>query len=207
MSVSPELFLKVRDGGVESRPIKGTRPRGDTPVEDLRLALDLQKSEKDRAELAMIVDVVRNDLGRVCVPKSVSVARHAELITLPAVHHTVSTVIGRLRAGVSAADLLRATFPPASIAGAPKIRAMEVAMEEEGQRRGPCMGSIGWISLDGQMELSVAIRTAVVSGGRVSYYAGGGITAGSHPERELEETCHKARAFVRALGLDSSQPW
>lgn len=206
-SVSPELFLKVRDGRVESRPIKGTRPRGDTPVEDLRLALDLEGSEKDRAELAMIVDVVRNDLGRVCVPKSVLVMRHAELIRLATVHHTVSTVIGRLRDGVNVADLLRATFPPASITGAPKIRAMEVALEEEGQRRGPCMGSIGWISLDGQLELSVAIRTAVVSGGRVSYHAGGGITAGSDPERELEETCHKARAFVWALGLDCSQPW
>jgi para-aminobenzoate synthetase component 1 len=206
-SVSPELFLKVCDGQVESRPIKGTRPRGDTPEEDLRLALDLQRSEKDRAELAMIVDVVRNDLGRVCVPKSVSVMRHAELVKLPAVHHTVSTVVGRLRPGASAAGLLRATFPPASITGAPKIRAMEVAMEEEGQRRGPCMGSIGWISLDGQMELSVAIRTAVVSGGRVSYHAGGGITAGSDPDRELEETCHKSRAFVQALGLDCSQLW
>jgi para-aminobenzoate synthetase component 1 len=206
-SVSPELFLKVRDGRVESRPIKGTRPRGDTPVEDLRLALELQRSEKDRAELAMIVDVVRNDLGRVCAPGSVSVVRHAELIRLPTVHHTVSTVAGRLRAGVSVADLLRASFPPASITGAPKIRAMEVAMEEEGQRRGPCMGSLGWISLDGQLELSVAIRTAVVSGGRVSYHAGGGITAGSHPERELEETCHKSRAFVGSLGLDSSEPW
>ncbi len=206
-SVSPELFLKVRDGQVESRPIKGTRPRGDTPVEDLRLALDLQSSEKDRAELAMIVDVVRNDLGRVCDAGSVHVERHAELVKLPTVHHTFSTVTGRLRTGVSVADLLRATFPPASITGAPKIRAMEVAMEEEGQRRGPCMGSLGWISLDGQMELSVAIRTAVVSLGRVSYHAGGGITAGSDPERELEETCHKSRVFVESLGLDSSQPW
>jgi para-aminobenzoate synthetase component I len=206
-SVSPELFLRVRDGRVESRPIKGTRPRGDAPEEDRRLALDLLESEKDRAELAMIVDVVRNDLGRVCTPKSVSVIRHAELISLPTVHHTVSTVAGVLRAGVGAADLLRATFPPASITGAPKIRAMEVAMEEEGQRRGPCMGSIGWISPDGQLELSVAIRTAVVSRGRVSYHAGGGITAGSHPESELDETCHKARAFVRSLGLDPTESW
>jgi para-aminobenzoate synthetase component 1 len=201
-SVSPELFLKVRGGRVESRPIKGTRPRGETPDQDRRLALELQQSEKDRAELAMIVDVVRNDLGRVCAPGSVSVPRHAELVTLPTVHHTVSTVTGHLRANAGPADLLRAAFPPASISGAPKIRAMEVAIEEECQRRGPCMGSIGWISMDGDLELSVAIRTAVISNGRVSYHAGGGITAGSDPENELEETDHKARAFVRALGLD-----
>ncbi len=206
-SVSPELFLRVRDGHAESHPIKGTRPRGTTPEEDLSLALDLQKSEKDRAELAMIVDVVRNDLSRVCAPNSVSVVRHAELMRLPTVHHTVSAVAGRLRAGVSVVDLLRATFPPASITGAPKIRAMEVAIEEEGQRRGPCMGSIGWISLDGQLELSVAIRTTRFSGGRVYYHAGAGITADSHPELELEETCHKARAFIGALGLDDSQLW
>lgn len=198
-SVSPELFLKVRGRKVESRPIKGTRPRGETEEEDRRLARELEQSEKDRAELAMIVDVVRNDLGRVCEAGSVKVERHAELMRLPTVHHTCSTVTGRLREDVNLADLVRAAFPPASISGAPKIRAMEVAIEEEGQRRGPAMGSIGWISLGGDAELSVAIRTAAIANGRIRYHAGGGITANSDPERELEETQHKARAFVQAL--------
>jgi para-aminobenzoate synthetase component 1 len=201
LSLSPELFLSVRNGVVRSCPIKGTRPRGRTPDEDHALAAALQASEKDRAELAMIVDVARNDLGRVCRAGSVAVTRHAELMTLPTVHHTFSEVTGRLRNECAPADLLRASFPPASITGAPKIRAMEVAMLEEGFRRGPAMGSIGWISLDGDMELSVAIRTAIASEGRAWYLAGCGITAGSNPEEELAESETKASAFLRALGL------
>lgn len=208
LSVSPELYLELRRQAgrkctvAESKPIKGTRPRGATPEEDERLAAGLLASRKDRAELAMIVDVVRNDLGRVCATNSIRVPAHAELVTLPTVHHTVSTVTGELRADRSVTDLLRASFPPASITGAPKIRAMQVAMEEEGLRRGPCMGSLGWISLDGEAELSTAIRTAVAAGGRIRYLAGAGITAESEPEAELAETGHKARAFVRALGLE-----
>src|SRR5581483_43282 len=199
LSVSPELFLRVRGGLARSRPIKGTRPRGLTHAEDSRLALELLESEKDRAELAMIVDVVRNDLGRVCAPGSVSVVRHAQLMSLATVHHTFSEVSGRLRSDVGPADLLRACFPPASISGAPKIRAIEVAALEEARRRGPCMGSAGWISLDGEMELSVAIRTAVASCGRIWYLAGCGITAESDPEAELAESEAKAAAFIRAL--------
>jgi len=206
-SVSPELFLRVRGRSVESRPIKGTRPRGATPEADRQLAGELEASEKDRAELAMIVDVMRNDLARVCRAGTVAVPEHARLITLPAVHHTVSTVTGRLRPSATAADLLRACFPPASISGAPKIRAMEVAAEEETRRRGPSMGAIGWISTQGGLELSVAIRTAVAANGTVCYHAGAGITAGSDPAQELEETRHKAGAFVRALGLNLQQPW
>ena len=202
LSISPELFLKVDGGIVESRPIKGTRPRGETPEADDALRRELCASEKDRAELAMIVDVTRNDLGRVCETGSVEVAAHAELMTLPTVHHLFSTVRGRLREGTGPVDLLRAAFPAASITGAPKIEAMRIAMREEGQLRGPCMGAIGWISMDGRMELSVAIRTAFVIGDHVRYYAGCGITAGSDPAAEFEESQHKAAAFERALGME-----
>ncbi len=203
LSASPELFLSVRSGQVRTCPIKGTRPRGANAEEDRALAAALLASEKDRAELAMIVDVARNDLGRVCRAGSVSVARHAELMTLPTVHHTFSEVTGELRADCGPADLLRACFPPASISGAPKIRAMEVAALEEGFRRGPAMGNIGWIGLNGDMELSVAIRTAVASENRVRYLAGCGITAESVPEEELAESQAKAAAFFRALGVPS----
>jgi para-aminobenzoate synthetase component 1 len=200
MSISPELFLKASGGMVESAPIKGTRPRGRGSEEDEALKKDLLESEKDRAELAMIVDVTRNDLARVCQAGSVEVVKHAELMTIPTVHHLVSTVRGRLRADAGPVDLLRAAFPAASISGAPKIEAMRVALREEGQRRGPCMGAIGWISPNGEMELSVAIRTAFAGNGVVRYYAGCGITAESVPHSEYEESRHKAAAFVRALG-------
>ena len=199
LSVSPELFLKVAEGVVESAPIKGTRPRSDSAEEDRVLASQLLASEKDRAELAMIVDVVRNDLARVCETGSINVVTHAELMTLPTVHHLFSRVRGKLRADAGPVELLRAAFPAASISGAPKIEAMRIAMREEGQLRGPCMGAIGWIALDGRMELSVAIRTAFVTGGWVRYYAGCGITAGSDPETEFAESSHKAAAFIRAL--------
>lgn len=197
LSISPELFLRVTAGIVESSPIKGTRPRSHDPAQDQTLSADLLTSEKDRAELAMIVDVVRNDLGRVCETGSVEVTQHATLMTLPTVHHLYSTVKGRLREGL--VDLLRAAFPAASITGAPKIEAIRAAMREEGQLRGPCMGAIGWISMDGNMELSVAIRTAFTSDGQVRYYAGCGITADSNPHTEFIESSHKAAAFVRAL--------
>jgi para-aminobenzoate synthetase component I len=202
LSVSPELFLAVREGAVETRPIKGTRPRGATPREDRALARELMESAKDRAELAMIVDVARNDLGRVSACGSIEVVRHAELATLPTVHHTVSTVRGRLRPEDAAVPvrLLRAAFPPASITGAPKIQATWVAAAEEETRRGPAMGGVGWISLGGDLELSVAIRTAAAARGRVVYHAGCGVVADSDPETELEETAVKARAFLAALG-------
>lgn len=207
LSISPELFLKVERGDVESSPIKGTRPRACTVEEDRALSRELRASEKDRAELAMIVDVVRNDLARVCEPGSVEVIQHAELITLPTVHHLFSTVRGRLREEAGIVDLLRAAFPAASITGAPKIEAMRIAMREEGQLRGPCMGAIGWISMDDCLEFSVAIRTAFVSDGRVRYYAGCGITSGSFPDSEFVESRHKAAAFVRALGMENDQGW
>lgn len=208
LSVSPELFLSVRGGQVETRPIKGTRPRGASPREDRALARELAESAKDRAELTMIVDVARNDLGRVCEPGSVEVPVHGELMSLPTVHHTVSTVRGRLLPGAGPADLLRASFPPASITGAPKIRAMSILAGEEERRRGPAMGAFGWISLAGggpevacgDLELAVAIRTAVCVDGRVAYHAGCGIVADSDPELEFEESAVKAKAFLTALG-------
>ncbi|MFY9820024.1 MAG: chorismate-binding protein [Thermoanaerobaculia bacterium] len=201
LSISPERFLTVKDGFVETRPIKGTRPRGDNPRQDRALARELLESEKDRAELTMIVDVARNDLGRVCETGSVGLASHAELMTLPTVHHTVSTVRGRLRPDTGPAGLLRATFPPASITGAPKIRAMAVIAAEEERRRGPAMGALGWISLGGDLDLAVAIRTAAAARGRIAYHAGCGIVADSDPEQELAESTAKALAFLAALGV------
>jgi para-aminobenzoate synthetase component 1 len=199
MSISPESFLRVQDGHVESSPIKGTRPRGRNAVEDAALIADLQSSEKDLAELAMIVDVVRNDLGRVCQPGSVRVTEHATLMTIPTVHHLYSTVEGTLRHDAFPADLLRAAFPAASISGAPKIDAMRIALREEQQVRGPAMGAIGWIDMRGNMDFSVAIRTATMSGRTVRYYAGCGITADSEAAAEFLESEHKAAAFKRAL--------
>lgn len=210
LSVSPEQFLTVRNGEVTSRPIKGTRPRGRTPRDDRALEKELLASAKDRAELAMIVDVVRNDLGRVCATGSVAVPHLREVLRLPTVLHTVATVNGRLRDDAGAADLLRAAFPPASITGAPKIQSMTVAAELEERRRGPAMGAFGWIALaggpagqgGGDLDLAVAIRTAVAARGRVAYHAGCGITADSDPEEEFAESAVKARAFLTALGRE-----
>jgi len=201
LSISPERFLAVREGEVESRPIKGTRPRGANPREDRALARELLESGKDRAELTMIVDVTRNDLGRVCQTGSVEVTEHAGLMTLPTLHHTVSTVRGRLRPDAGPAELLRASFPPASITGAPKIQAMAVIAAEEERRRGPAMGALGWISLNGDLDLAVAIRTAAAARGKVAYHAGCGIVADSDPELEFAESAAKARAFLSALGV------
>ncbi len=198
-SNSPEMFLKVEGGGVETRPIKGTRRRGRAEEEDYTLRDELLGNPKDAAELAMIVDVSRNDLSRVCVPGSVKVAKHASLLTLPLVHHMFSSIVGRLRSDATVIDLLRASFPAASITGAPKIAAIQAAFEEEGRLRGPCMGSIGWISLDGQLELSVAIRTAFTNAGKVGYLAGCGITSDSVSLQELQESELKAAAFIEAL--------
>lgn len=199
MSRSPELFLRVRGDRVESRPIKGTRPRGRAPEEDALLREALLGSPKDGAELAMIVDLVRNDLGRVCAPGSVEVREHRRLMELAGVWHTFSRVVGRLRSGIGPVDLLRAAFPPGSVTGAPKIQAMVVAAAEEPARRGVAMGAIGWIEPSGDLELSVAIRTAVADRERVVYHAGCGIVADSDPREEREESLVKARAFLGAF--------
>jgi para-aminobenzoate synthetase component 1 len=205
LSISPETFLQVRGRRVESHPIKGTRPRGSDGPADEAAVRELLASAKERAELTMIVDVTRNDLGRVCAAGSVEVPAHGELMTLPTVHHTVSRVRGTLRPGVGPIELLRATFPPASITGAPKIRAMERIVRMEPRRRGAAMGAIGWLALSGDLELSVAIRTAVAAGGRIAYHAGCGIVADSEAGSELAESAAKARAFLAALGSTEAE--
>jgi len=202
LSSSPERFLRVygRDRIVETRPIKGTRPRGETGEEDRRLAAELLQSEKDRAELVMIVDLERNDLGRVCRFGSVRVPELIALETYANVFHLVATVTGELDPGRGAADLLRATFPGGSITGAPKLRAMEIIDELEPVSRGPYTGSLGYFSFSGDVDLNILIRTLVVRGDRVCFHAGGGIVADSDPDAEYEETLHKARGVMRALG-------
>jgi para-aminobenzoate synthetase component I len=198
-SASPERFLELRGRRVETRPIKGTRPRGATPEEDARLGAELLASDKDRAENVMIVDLLRNDLSRVCRDHSVQAPEICALESFATVHHLVSTVTGELRPGLDAVDLLRATFPGGSITGAPKIRAMEIIAELEPTARGPYCGSIGWLGFDGWMDTSITIRTYAVQGRTVAFQAGGGIVADSEPSAEYEETLAKARALVEAL--------
>jgi para-aminobenzoate synthetase component 1 len=200
LSTSPERFLLVEpDGRVETRPIKGTRPRGKTAKEDAAQMSELLASAKDRAELAMIVDLERNDLGRVCKFGSVKVAQHAALESYSNVHHLVSTVEGRLRDGCDVVDLLAAAFPGGSITGAPKIRAMEIIDELEACSRGVYTGAIGYISNHGRADFNIAIRTLVVEGDRAHYHVGGGITEGSDPEAEYEETLTKGSKLMRIL--------
>lgn len=199
VSSSPERFLLCRNGEVETRPIKGTRPRGETPAEDRRLADELLASEKDRAENVMIVDLLRNDISRVCEDSSVSVEKLCELESFANVHHLVSTVRGKLRQGADVTDLLAACFPGGSVTGAPKRRAMEIIAELEPTARGPYCGAIGYLGADGNMDSSIAIRTMVVKGRRITFQAGGGIVADSDPAAEYEETLAKARDMRRVL--------
>jgi para-aminobenzoate synthetase component 1 len=198
-SASPERFLSLRNGWVETRPIKGTRPRGETPEEDERLAAELLASEKDNAENVMIVDLLRNDLSRVCRDGSVNVPELCVLEAYATVFHLVSTVVGEMRPGLGAVDLLRASFPGGSITGAPKIRAMEIIAELEPTQRGPYCGSVGWFGLDGGMDTSITIRTYAIKDGWATFQAGGGIVADSDPAAEYEESLAKARALIAAL--------
>ena len=198
---SPERFLAVAaDGTIETRPIKGTRSRGETPEADRAAAAALAASPKDRAEHVMIVDLERNDLGRVCRTGSVEVTSLARVVALPTVFHMVSTVRGRLRPDVGLSALLEATFPGGSITGAPKRRAMQIIDELEPAARGPYTGATGWLGAAGDLDLAIAIRTALVRGGRLSLSVGGGIVADSTPEGELAETEIKARAFAALCG-------
>jgi para-aminobenzoate synthetase component I len=200
VSASPERFMQVANGEIETRPIKGTRPRGQTPADDQRLAQELRASVKDRAENVMIVDLLRNDLGRVCEYGSVRVEALCRLESYPFVHHLVSQVRGRLRAGLGPTDLLRASFPGGSVTGAPKIRAMEIIAELERTARGPYCGCLGYLGFDGSMDTNLLIRTFVYSQGWLHFSVGGGIVADSTPEREYAETWHKAEGLLRALG-------
>lgn len=198
-SASPERFLRVERREVETRPIKGTRPRGATPAEDQARIEELLASAKDRAENVMIVDLLRNDLGRVCQYHSVRVPAVCQVETYPFVHHLVSEVRGRLREGLTPIDLLRAAFPGGSVTGAPKIRAMEIIAELEPTARGPYCGSLGYVGFDGTMDTNVLIRTFTVGRGWAQFPVGGGIVADSVPEQEYEETWHKARGLLKAL--------
>ena len=184
---------------METRPIKGTRPRAADPVLDRENAHELVTSEKDRAELAMIVDLERNDLGRVCEYGSVRVEEDRVLESHSHVHHLVSTVVGKLAEPHDAVDLLRAAFPGGSITGAPKIRAMEIIDELEATPRGPYTGSLAYLGFDGRMDSNILIRSILVQDGEVSFHVGGGIVADSDPEAEYEETLHKAKGSLEAL--------
>lgn len=199
LSSSPERFLQARHGKVETRPIKGTRPRGDDAASDQAFAEELLASEKDRAENVMIVDLLRNDLSRVCQAGSIQVKDLCALESFANVHHLVSTITGTLRGDKSLSDLLAATFPGGSITGAPKIRAMEIIAELEATARGPYCGALGYLGFDGCMDTNILIRSATIREGEVSYFAGGGIVAGSDPQAEYDETIAKASALRKAL--------
>jgi para-aminobenzoate synthetase component 1 len=199
VSASPERFLRVSGREVEARPIKGTRQRTSLPEADLFAAEGLRESEKDRAENVMIVDLLRNDLSRVCAPESVQVTQLCQLETYQYVQHLVSAVTGRLADGRTALDLVRAAFPGGSITGAPKVRAMEIIAELEPTARGPYCGSLGYVGFDGTMDLSILIRTITAGRGWRQLPVGGGIVAQSRAEDEYEETWHKARGLIHAL--------
>ncbi|MGH7594527.1 MAG: anthranilate synthase component I family protein [Gemmatimonadales bacterium] len=201
LSASPERLVRFdpRTRHAETRPIKGTRPRHQDAAQDAILAQELQASEKDRAENVMIVDLARNDLARVCLSGSIRVPTLNALESHPTIHHLVSTVIGTLKPGCDALDLLTAAFPGGSITGAPKLRAMAVINDLEPVARGVYSGSIGWIGLDGGMDTSIAIRTVTIADGIAAFHAGGAITAQSNPFDEYRETLDKARALIAAV--------
>ena len=199
LSSSPETFLKISGRGIETRPIKGTRPRFPDPDEDRRSAYELQTSAKEIAELVMITDLLRNDLGQVCEFGSIEVTDMLRLETLAQVHHLVSTVTGTLRPEIDALAAIAACFPGGSITGAPKKRAMAIIRELEQGPRGIYCGAIGWLGYNGESSLSIAIRTLVRTGDRLVYQAGAGIVADSDPEKEYEETLHKAAGIRLAV--------
>lgn len=199
LCASPERFLQVQEGRVETRPIKGTRARSEEEERDAALAQELRSHPKDRAENLMIVDLLRNDLGKCCEPGSVRVDKLFEVESYSHVHHLVSTITGRLRPDQDALDLLRACFPGGSITGAPKQRAMEIIEALEPHRRGVYCGVIGYIGFDGNMDTNIAIRTLVHEGGHVRGWAGGGIVADSECEAEFRETEDKAAAMMHLL--------
>lgn len=200
LCTSPEMFLKISGNVVETRPIKGTRPRFRDVDEDRRSAVELQTSEKEVAELVMITDLLRNDLGQVCEYGSVEVSEMLQLESLAQVHHLVSTVRGTLRNGEDAVGTLAACFPGGSITGAPKKRAMEIISTLEAEPRGIYCGAIGWLGFNGESQFNIAIRTLVRDGEKLSYHVGAGIVADSVPEHEYEETMHKGEGIRLGIG-------
>lgn len=199
ISASPERFLKIRNGIIETRPIKGTRKRGNTKEEDEVLKRELEASEKDKSELLMIVDLERNDLNKICVPGSVQVTELFQVETYATVFHLVANVMGTLRKDIDVVDVLQAVFPGGSVTGAPKVRAMEIIDELEHDRRGIYTGIIGYVSLNGNSEFNIAIRTAVYEKGQYHIGIGGGITYESDTGFEYEETLQKGKALVEAI--------
>jgi para-aminobenzoate synthetase component 1 len=206
-SASPERFLEVHDGVVRTRPIKGTRPRGADPQSDAALAAELRESEKERAENVMIVDLMRNDLSRVCEPGSVGVDGLLEVESYPAVHQLVSTVSGTLTPGTTVGDLLDATFPAGSMTGAPKLSAMTILHDLERGPRGVFAGCFGWVGEDGALDLAMVIRSIVVRPGGAYVGAGGGITWRSDAEAEVAEVGIKARGPLAAIGAILPLGW
>jgi anthranilate synthase component 1 len=202
ISSSPERLVRVRDGVIETRPIAGTRPRSDNGSIDTQLAAELMAHPKEQAEHVMLIDLERNDLGRICVPGSIRVNELMILESYQHVHHIVSNIIGRLRDDVTPADIIRAVFPGGTITGCPKVRCIEILAEMEQQARGAYTGSIGYINRDGDMDINILIRTLVRKGDRINFRAGGGIVADSDPRHELAETRAKAKGLLRALGID-----
>jgi len=197
---SPERFIRIQtDGQIETRPIKGTRPRGKSPADDQSEALELQNSPKDRAELTMIIDLERNDLGRICEFGTVKVSDLIQLEKYPTVWHLASTITGQLRRGLVPSDIIQAVFPGGSITGAPKIRAMEIIEELELYKRGLYTGSIGFMGFDGAWDFNIVIRTILLKDGKAYVHVGGGIVADSDPESEYYETLDKAKALFSVL--------
>jgi len=206
ISSSPELFLSIDEGGkVQTRPIKGTAKRGKSAEEDKKLRENLQNSEKDRAENLMIVDLMRNDLAKTCEAGSVITEKLFEVTTHATIHHLSSTIIGKKSDAYSSLEVVKSAFPAGSMTGAPKIRAIELCSELERDARGVYSGAIGWFSGDGACDLSVVIRTLIVSGTKFEFQVGGGIVADSTPAAELLETKAKARGMLLALGLNKAE--
>lgn len=199
LCASPECFLRVQNGSVETKPIKGTRPRSGDAKQDSQLAEELRNHPKDRAENLMIVDLMRNDLGKSCTPGSVRVPKLFEVESYANVHHLVSTVEGKLAEGRDALDVLRDCFPGGSVTGAPKLRAMQIIEQLEPHRRGIYCGAIGYVGFDGNMDSNIVIRTLVYANNEVRCWAGGGIVADSEEKAEYQETLDKASAMLTLL--------
>ena len=201
VGASPEILVRVEDGKIETRPIAGTRPRGKTPEEDKALEENLLSDEKEKAEHIMLVDLARNDVGRVAKYGSVEVESLMRIERYSHVMHIVSDVVGELREDRDALDVIKATFPAGTVSGAPKVRAMQIIEELENERRGIYAGAVGYISFQGNTDTAIAIRTAVIRGDEIFVQAGAGIVADSVPEREWEETRNKAKALIKAVEI------
>ena len=199
IGASPELLVQVEDGVVATHPIAGTRPRGQDSSNDKALEEELRNDEKEQAEHIMLVDLGRNDIGRVSQPGTVEVTQLMDVERYSHVMHLVSHVVGKLKEGYNTYDALRACFPAGTVSGAPKIRAMEIIAEMETEKRGPYAGAVGYFSFSGNMDTAITIRTIVFKDGVAYVQAGGGIVADSIPESEYQETLHKAGALLKAI--------